>query len=503
MINSPIVFFIFLGLYPVIFLTSKNWFIYETRQLLFLLIVPVITGMLGAIGLFFLKKRSLIVSLGLCLAYPLFRGIIGPTQTAIYSFILTGVIVLFLIKKTGLYFINLVLLIMTLLAFVGLIHSVSTKSIKNDYFVPTLNKEADNQIKFKTTPNIYLIHLESYHSPKAMKQLYNFDNREFIDELESKDFFVSQNNFSNYHLTLNSVGSMFLQQQHYFRGDAGLGDAVGMRDVIGGKIYNPTLSILGNNGYRIVYVLPSTYIFNSSSLLDHYFPSSKIYDSLLIFQSWTIDKLHSTIANLQNPGSKTNLAYSDKDQFYTKLHETIDSAPKSSTPTFYFFKEPLEVNHTPAGGQYTWKQSDDGWVDTYKMKLTQSNPRIIETVERIIKNDPEAIVILYGDHGATRYRGIWTDRNNQPIEDVIYARKKISLEDLSLDLFGVFTAVRYPNGDASIFDGRTYVNLFRLLFSDLAGAELTFEEREDEAFIKDEGNIYKLVDDGRALEKAE
>ena len=47
--TNPITFFILIGLYPVIFLVSKNWFVYETKQLVFLLVIPVITGMVGLI----------------------------------------------------------------------------------------------------------------------------------------------------------------------------------------------------------------------------------------------------------------------------------------------------------------------------------------------------------------------------------------------------------------------------------------------------------------------
>jgi len=470
MISSPIIFFILIGLYPVIFLTSKNWFIYETRQLLFLLVVPAITGGLGIIITFFTKRWLQIF-----------------------------------IKKGLVYFINLALLIMTFFASVELIYSVSTKSIKNEYFLSTLNKESDAKIKFKSTPNIYLIHLESYHSPEAMRRLYNFDNQEFVNELENKDFFVSQNNFSNYQPTLYSVGGMFLQQHHYYRHAAGLLDAVGLRDVIGGKIYNPTLAILKNNGYRIAYIQPTTYNFTGNSNLDYYSPASKIYDSLLIFQNPTIDKLYAFLAKLQNPDRRPDLAYSDQDNFYQVLNTAIDAALESLRPTFYFIEESLEVVHTPVGDKYSWEQSDAGWVDTYIEKVKHSNPKILETVDRIIKNDPEAIIILYGDHGALKYRRIWTDTGGKQIDEIIYERKKISLEDLALDLFGVFTAVRYPNGNPSFLDGKTYVNLFRILFSNLSGNKPPMPNQEDDSFLNDtvSGKVYKIVDDGRALEKAE
>jgi len=503
MISSAILFFILIGLYPVIFFTSKNWFIYQPKQLLFLLIFPVITGGLGTIIAFLAKQRLLISFVGLCLFYLFFSNVITASKVTLIGFIAAGAITLFLTKRTGFRFINLVLLIMSLFASAELIYSVSTQSIKNDYFLPSLNKQLDDRVKFKATPNIYFIHLESYHSPRAMKRLYNFDNQEFINELESKDFFVSQNNFSNYNSTLYSIGGMFLQQQHYFSRAAGLLDAVGLRDMIGGKIYNPTLSILKNNGYRIEYIQPSNYNFTDNNYLDYYCPASRIYDSLLIFQNPIINQLYARLANLQNPNRRSDLTYSDQNEFYQILHAVIDSTPEFSQPTFYFIKESLEVVHTPIYDKHSWRPSDANWVDIYIEKVKNSNPKIMETVNRIIKKDPEAIMILYGDHGALKYRRVWTDIGDKRIDEIIYEREKISMDELALDNFGVFTALRYPNGDPSILDGTAYVNLFRVLFSNLSGDESPLPNQENDSFLKDSGKTYKIVDDGRVLEKAE
>lgn len=503
MIKSPITFFALIGLYPIIFLISKNWFIYETEQLLFLLVIPIITCVLGIVITFLIKKSVLIFLVGLCLFYLSLEKTITASNINPLVLIIAVTTALYMIKKKGFYFINLVLLIMTLLALADIIYSINTKSIKSVYFLSTLNKESDDRIKLKTTPNIYLIHLESYHSPTAMKRLYNFENQEFIKELQSKDFFVSKNNFSNYYITSQSLTGMFLEQHHYYHHAAGLLDSIGARDVIGGKIYNPTLSILKNNGYKIAYFQITTYNFTPNSYLDFYYPPSKIYDSLLIFQSQKFNQLHTQLSNLQYPNKRTDLAHAGYNEYYQILHTAIDSAQESPRPTFFFIQEPLEMGHSPLSNEYDWRQSDGEWVGKYVQEVKNSNPKILNTVDRIIEKDPNAIIILYGDHGAVKYRDIWTNRGDKSIEEIIYERKKISMEDLGLDLFGVFTAIRFPNGDPSFFDGKTYVNLFRMLFSKLSGDNPPIPNQEDASFLNASGKIYKIMVNGKALEKAE
>jgi len=241
-VSSPIPFYFLIGLYPVIFLISNNWFVYETRQLFFLLIVPCFTGLIALIIVsfvwlikkFILKRLpvalhhllvryisqtgiwKIILSLiGFLLFYILLEETIERSKIVIIGSVAFVIIACFIVRKFGFYPANVVLLVMTLLATGELVYSLSTKSIGNKTLIESVDKELGAKIKFKKTPNIYLIHLEAYQSPVAMKRLYNLDNRSFVKELDHMGFFVSQNNFSNYVSTLQSVGSIFLQGHHY------------------------------------------------------------------------------------------------------------------------------------------------------------------------------------------------------------------------------------------------------------------------------------------------
>lgn len=516
LVNSYIFFYILIGLYPVIFLTSKNWFAFETKQLLFLLIIPVVTSLLallvaGFISLitnitlaeqFFSNENDKIILsvVGFYALYFLLEPAIAKNLFTALIFVVFVFFSTLMVKKIGFQFVNIILLSVTLVATGELVYSLNTKYVRNDILLPSLNKQIDETIRFKKTPNIYLIHLESYHSPAAMKRLYNFDNDDFTDDLNNKGFFVSKNNFSNYNNSLASIGGMFLQQHHYYKFATGVEDSVGIREMMGGIKYNPTLSILKNNGYEIAYMHPSFYCFTGSNYLDYYYPSAKTQDSLSIFQNKQINSINSFFSNI-GQRSKENL----NEEFYEFLWKKINGEEREEKPTFFYIKEPLEIEHSPANGIYSWKNSEEGWTDTYIERVKNSNTKILETIEKIIQVDPKGILILYGDHGAWKYRNIWTENfDGKDIDELIYERRGLNGEDLALDLFGIFTAIRFPDSDFQILDGQTNINFFRKLFSELSESDTLLKDKaDDESYIKYQNKLYTFTKEGKALKKIE
>lgn len=538
LIASPLTFLFIAGLYPVIFLVSKNWFIYETKQLLFLLVVPVITLAIGLLLLlvFWLKEKYLqnpfpkfliprfftklcgivlkyerliglknivLSATGFYVLYFLLDASFGKTDLIRYGFIALALLATALIRKKGFYFVNIALLLMTIMAFAELTYSLSTKSISGNVMGKNIDKAHDSSIKFITKPNIYLVHLESYHSPTAMKYLYNFDNNEFVTNLTNLGFFVSQNNFSNYDGTLSSTASIFLQQHDYYKLANGLNDAVGVRDMVGGRLYNPVLAVLKNNGYKLEFIHYDSYNFFGSDYLDYQYPPNNIHDAFLVFQNTQINMWRAKIFRMRKPQRRVaELRSEDKDNFKQILWNVLDTKRQENTPYFYYIKF-SGAEHTPSDNTYNWTNSEGKWLAKYRKIVTDNNPEMLEMVNKIIKNDPTAIIIMYGDHGATRYRSILLGEK-KPVDanQLIYDRRKITGYDLALDMFGVFVAVRYPGGDNKMLDGETHVNLFRIIFSALTGDMTLLEDKvANESYMKYQGKLLLLVKDGKIFEK--
>ena len=57
------------------------------------------------------------------------------------------------------------------------------------------------------TPNVYYIILDKYASSKVLKDIFDFDNQNFISQLSARGFHVTENSHSNYAGTILSLTS--------------------------------------------------------------------------------------------------------------------------------------------------------------------------------------------------------------------------------------------------------------------------------------------------------
>ena len=84
-------------------------------------------------------------------------------------------------------------------------------------------------------------------------------------------------------------------------------------------------------------------------------------------------------------------------------------------------------------------------VDLYKEKLLKANIQMKQDVETIIENDPEAIVIVAGDHGPSLTKNCAYTKSGG------YDLSEISRLDIQ-DRYGAFLAIRWPTQDFEKYD---------------------------------------------------
>ncbi len=69
-----------------------------------------------------------------------------------------------------------------------------------------------------TKPDIYLIVADEYAGEKTLHDLYNFDNKEFLDQLKKRKFTVIKNSISNYNLTPIAIASLLNMDYIKYKG---------------------------------------------------------------------------------------------------------------------------------------------------------------------------------------------------------------------------------------------------------------------------------------------
>ena len=73
------------------------------------------------------------------------------------------------------------------------------------------------------TPNVYYIILDRYASSKVLKDVFDFDNQDFISQLSARGFHVTENSHSNYANTVLSLtSSLNMEYVNYLAGAIGV-----------------------------------------------------------------------------------------------------------------------------------------------------------------------------------------------------------------------------------------------------------------------------------------
>ena len=382
-------------------------------------------------------------------------------------------------------YLNLVAIVLTLFPLINIWpqrydHLNVSEKYTEDYF--NTNKKNNEYL-----PDIYYIVFDGYARNDILKEIYHYDNMEFIKYLTNKGFYVADQSNSNYPQTYLSVASSLNFKYINF-----LSEIVGENSddrkplstmIINNNVYN----ILKNNGYLFVSVSGC----------------------------WTENKLYADI-HLQN----AKLSHSKRRNFEIALINTtplgvvticknyinlrrnnlifglshIQDIAEINSPTFIyshfliphppfiFGKDGESIN--PKGlvvekdGSHYLKlhPNREEYREKYKNQLIFVNKKAKEMIDKIIKKSKKPpIIILQSDHGPGSLTD-WEDPGKTNMKE----------------RFSILNAYYLPEeGKKLLYNSITPVNTFRVIFNYLFNYD--FEILKDESYFATWDHPYKFI----------
>lgn len=345
--------------------------------------------------------------------------------------------------------------------------------------VPESSRALYATVRLRSTPDIYFIVLESFHSPQWLEEFYGADVRPFRQRLESIGFQIHSNVFANYLATLASLHSTFSMAHHHYVIAVGDEDAVRTRALIAGADYNPVLSILKTNGYRVDYLLGNHYLClpeMAAGAVDRSIPEKSGSFAPLMTLAWPHGEFSE---NAQMEG-------------YRAMLLAHAAAPRGAgPPRFVFIKAGLQ--HAPRGSL-----DREAWKQTYRALLDEEIHFLSAFCETLVGNNPEAAVVLMGDHGAWGYASRWWSKTSDPNE--FFRQEGLDPAAVARDMADIFLAIRTGREAGPALPVRSPVNLFRELFQRLSGDARLLGTREPDASYKTiRSDLYRFALDGAPL----
>ncbi|NNM23359.1 MAG: sulfatase-like hydrolase/transferase, partial [Flavobacteriaceae bacterium] len=317
------------------------------------------------------------------------------------------------------------------------------------------------EVQFEATPNIYLIQPDGYVNRSMMEgPLYNHQT-DLFDWLDARQFKQYDTFRSNYAASIPSNSSMFAMKHHYY-GEA-LFNELEMpmgREVISGQ--NTVNYVFQNNGYKTYFLAQ-----------DEYFQQNLKFGE---FDHYNI--------------SKEEIPYFSKgDERVAVLKVDLEKvlSDKTEQPKFVFIEKllPHHIHFVEQEDQVEAERVE------YAGKIEEVNVWLKEAIGMIEAKDPQAMIIVLADHGG------WVGMTSYP--HMFTTEDEANLNSI----FASIAAIKWNGHLQEGYDAELWstVNLFRVLFANLAKNDAYLQQMEDnssynlhwESWYRK--SVYKALDD--------
>ncbi|MFA5239205.1 MAG: sulfatase-like hydrolase/transferase [Phycisphaerae bacterium] len=345
-------------------------------------------------------------------------------------------------------------------------------------------------IKKQSYPDIYFIILDAYARQDILKEIYNFDNSEFLDFLRKKGFYIADRSASNYCQTGLSVGSCFnLSYLDEFVKQIGRDNKSRKPlEMIIKKSF--VLAYLKKHGYKTVAFASGrfeTELQNADAYLEPGTSANMFYNAL---------KNMTPLPDIM-VAKKT---YNEFDKYRQNILYMLDNLGKVAgafqSPKFVFAH--IETPHPPfvfgpngeeKNIEARLNDHDGNWLirpgrlsleeyrGYYRDQIIFLNGRMEKVVDEILKNSKQPpIIMILGDHGP-RSGTVWEDPEKTDASECM----------------SILNAYYLPNnGDKLLYPEITPVNSFRVIFNYYFGEQK--ELLPDKSYLSTAIYLYQFHD---------
>ena len=333
----------------------------------------------------------------------------------------------------------------------------------------------------ETLPDIYYIILDRYASASTLKEVFDFDNSEFLNYLSGKGFYVANESRANYTKTRSSLASSLNMDYINY-----LSDQYGEEYQDLGPIYemiedNAVWHILKSVGYEFVYFGSCWEPTRGNIYADVSSSYSQISDFTNLLLITTIAYPIATTLGLIDTSSTEHFNCA----LYT--FDSITEMPDNTEPTYVFAH--ILLPHPPyvfdKDGNYLSAEaaSKKSREENYINQLTATNNMVTELIDGLLSSsEVPPIIILQADEGPFPPG---TDSPSFKWED--------ASEILLKEKYGILNAYYLPDvAEDVLCPSITPVNSFRLIFNQYFGAD--YELLPDNSYTFYGGHPYKFFD---------
>ena len=387
-------------------------------------------------------------------------------------------------------FLNFVSLVIILLFSYNLIKIEKSRQHNQSKLISDWNNQIDNEFSSTTeghsrnSPDIYYIILDGYGRSDILKEIYDYDNSEFLTFLKQEGFYVAEESRANYAFTTMSLTSslnyMYLNNLAEKLGEAS-------HDFM-------LVHAMAENNRLIRYLRGQGYLIRNVSTGYHL--SEKIQADIEVsphvnesaFQRQLINSTPIPIL-MDFPFSKNQFDI-HRDRILFAFDNIVPNSDLRIQPEFTFvhiyaphppfvfgqngeFLLPDGIFNTFDGDQYTAVMGKEEYVQGYQNQIPYITQRIQGVIQNIISNSQtQPIIVLQSDHGPGSMLH-WSSPEQTNM------RERMS----------ILNAYYFPDRDYSdLYPSISPVNTFRIILNKYF--QYDYDILRDESYYSSVGSPY-------------
>jgi len=351
---------------------------------------------------------------------------------------------------------------------------------------------SESQVNYK--PDIYYFIFDKHASFKTLENFYDYQNKDFLNFLDEKGFYIATDSHSNYKQTFQSVASTVSMK--YINYLSEVGGPTNNKGVINELILECKIcKFIKSQGYKYIHFGSIWPISKSSNIADvnvNYF-NNGLPDFTELFFETTLAYpiLTGTFPKFDEEKIERHTEEWNKEHYERILFKfnKLKEIPQISEPTFVF------AHFITPHGPYIFDENGD-YVsieegkkikekERYTNQVTFIDKKIRDLVEHILDESEEPpIIIIQSDEGPVpkRYHTVGGNNFDWHTSTIEEVEKKM----------GILNVFYLPNVDNSIlYPSISSVNTFRVVFNLYFGTDL--ELLPDHHYAYNRPNVFDFV----------
>ena len=310
------------------------------------------------------------------------------------------------------------------------------------------------------TPSIYLLIYDAYVINETMLS-YGINNQPQEKYLEELGFQIYPHTYSIGARSINTMSRVLNASTEFY--------GINRRAVSGDGVVQ---NLLNEFGYKTYGIFPSDYFFQGTiAAYDYSFPNYISETKYLLAEAiftgeFRFDIGFDTVSREQFIEEKNNLFSED-----------------ANFPKFIYMHS-SRPGHSQNSGKCRPNE-----VELYNKRLSTANLEMKEDIKMLLENDPDAIIIIAGDHGS------YLTKNCFELSG-IYDISEITRLDIQ-DRYGTFLAIRWPTQGFEEYDDIVVLqDLFPAVFAYMFQDPNLLEARVDPVTVQNDAISEAKVIDG-------